>query len=316
MNDALKNKAENLIFKFEFPFSSTIYNKETFHLDYENQIYRQDELFKLIRDAVPYFALTEDELKRYAEEMNFHEAQNNSWSRISQAQKNKKGDYGELLLFLLLSVHYKSQKFVTKVRLRSSVKMQVHGYDCAHFTVEGDDVCLWLGEAKFHQSFNTGFTDAISSLKDHCCHDFLKNEFSILQPNIEINRNHSDYKILENIFQGKSIDKIKFKIPILLTYDCNAVKTNNDIDSKFILDMQAEIQKYYSKIDATDKTEITNIRNIDFVFILFPLHTVSELKSKLVLPPNMQVKFKPFFCILMAISNPVYGSAIRCYNVR
>jgi len=39
-------------------------------------------------------------------------------------------------------------------------------------------------------------------------------------------------------------------------------------------------------------------------------------KGGIVLPPNMQVKFKPFFCILMAISNPVYGSAIRCYNVR
>jgi Cap4 SAVED domain len=176
----LKDYTENLIFMYE-KFSYDKYLKRTFHLDYEAKTYRQKDLVGLIRDTVPYFSLTEEEFK----DLESIEKSRTAWRRISDARKDKKGDYGELLLYLILLVYYDSAKFVTKVRLRSSAKMQVNGFDCAHFTIEDDEPILWLGESKFHQSFSTALTDSIKSLNEHCNVLFTSDEISILKPNIE-----------------------------------------------------------------------------------------------------------------------------------
>ncbi|WP_254890163.1 hypothetical protein, partial [Cronobacter sakazakii] len=70
--------------------------------------YRQDDLVGLIRDVVPYFSLTETELK----ELEISEINKRSFTRISDARRNAKGDYGELLLYLILNIFYDVPKFV------------------------------------------------------------------------------------------------------------------------------------------------------------------------------------------------------------
>jgi len=273
--DSLKDYTKNLIFMSE-NVSIGKYSKNTFHLDYTAKIYRQKDLVGLIRDTVPYFALTEEEFN----ELESIELNRTAWSRISQARKDKKGDYGELLLFLIMTVYYDAPKFVTKVRLRSSVGMQVNGFDCAHFTIEDNEPILWLGESKFHQSFSTALTDSFKSLDEHCKILYASNEISILKPNIEINKNlEEDFVKLKSIFAGRSIDKIKFRIPVLLTYDSNAIKSNEDIDEKFKKDLETELSVLHTKIESKDVEN--ELRNVEFVFFIFPLDTVSSIKSDL-----------------------------------
>lgn len=177
-------------------------------------------------------------------------------------------------------VYYDAPKFVTKVRLRSSVGMQVNGYDCAHFTIENDEPILWLGESKFHQSFSTALTESFKSLDEHCKILYTNNEISILKPNVEVNRDlESDFAKLKSIFAGKSIDKIKFRIPVLLTYDSNTIKNNEDIDEKFKKDLETELNAHHQSIENKDiKSEL---KNVEFIFFIFPLHTVSKIKSEL-----------------------------------
>ena len=276
--EALKTYVDNLIFYFKIDLSTQQnFKKDTFHLDYENKVYRQEDLVRLIRDAVPYFALTPEEFKEYIRQKNTIDLHRDAWSRISKARKDKKGDYGELLLYLILISFYDAEKFVTKVRLRTSIKEQVKGYDCAHFTIENNEPILWLGEAKFHQSFTTALSSAISSVEEHCQTTYLKEEISILKANIEINK-HKDFSKLGNIFKGKSIDRIKIRVPILLTYDSTAVKNNFEISNKFKEDLENEILMHCHKIE--EKTLNCN-SNFDFLFIIFPLHTVMEIKDRL-----------------------------------
>lgn len=273
--DSLKDYTKNLIFMYE-NFSMDKYLKRTFHLDYTSKIYRQKDLVGLIRDSVPYFALTEEEINDLEE----IEKSRTAWSRISKARKDKKGDYGELLLFLIMIVYYEAPKFVTKVRLRSSTGMQINGYDCAHFTIEGNEPILWLGESKFHQSFSSALTDSIDSLNDHCKILYTADEISILKPNIEVNKDlEDDFLKLKSVFSGKSIDKIKFRIPVLLTYDSNVIKSNEDINDKFKKDLDNELIKKYKSIE--EREIITDLKNVEFVFFIFPLDTVSSIKTDL-----------------------------------
>ncbi|GLB53449.1 hypothetical protein NBRC110019_24900 [Neptunitalea chrysea] len=273
--ESLIDYTQNLIFKFEFS-SDGNFIKDTFHLDYESNKYREKDLVSLIRDTVPYFALTEEEFS----DLESIDQMRIAWSRISKAQKNKKGDYGELLLFLILLVYYKAPKLVTKVRLRTSTTLQINGYDCAHFTIEDDEPVLWIGESKFHQSFSSALTHSITSLNEHCNVLFTSDELSILKPNLEINKENKEiFQRLQSIFRGKSIDKIKFKVPVLLTYDSKCIKNNVETNEKFKSELIQELEKLYGSID--EKEIVTDIRNIDFIFLVFPFEAVSNIKDSL-----------------------------------
>jgi hypothetical protein len=275
---ALKDRIKNLIFYFECSFNPSKYTKDTYTLDYENKVYREDELVKIIRGAMPHFALTQEEFNEFSSKADIDEMLRTAWGRVSKARKDSKGDYGELLLFLILLVYYKSPKFVTKVRLRTTLKDQLKGFDCAHFTIEGEEVCLWLGEAKFHKSFSTAISDAIKSLKAHCEYGYLNDEITILRSNIEINSHFKDYDLLVQALRGRSLDKLNFRIPILLTYDSKCVQTNCDLDQKFKSAMLNELSQLYQTIESCD---ITARSNFKFIFILFPLKSVETIKSKL-----------------------------------
>lgn len=273
--ESLKEYVQNQIFKYDFCLNEK-YDKHTFHLDYQSKVYRQDCFVKLIRDAVPYFALTEEEFSEF-ESIDINRT---AWSRISKARRDKKGDYGELLLYLILQICYDVPKFVTKVRLRSSTGMQINGYDCAHFTLEGDDPVLWLGESKFHQSFSSALTRSLESLEEHCKIVYTSDEMSILKSNIELNKDRAeDYEKLRKAFKGRSIDNIKFKIPVLLTYDSTIIKNNDETGEKFKQELKVELEKLYKNIEEKDiKSEL---KNVEFIFLLFPFHTVAEIKAKL-----------------------------------
>ncbi|MBC5638452.1 DUF1837 domain-containing protein [Ornithinibacillus sp. BX22] len=276
----LTMRAKNLIYKFEVSHPYLKTEKTGMTLDYEDGKYRQSELVRIIRDTVVHFALTKREIQKYKENDDFGEMQRKAWERISKAHKNSKGDYGELLLFIILSIFFPSEKFVTKVRLRSSMKDQIKGFDCAHFSIENDEVILWLGEAKFHKQFSGAITDAISSVNEHCNINYLKDEISILASNIEINETFQAYEKINNVLNGGiSLDKIKIRIPVLLTYDCNLIPKHTNIeDAKFVDEMGKE---FISKYQNIDNHMLTLKPNIEVLFIILPFESVSNIKSEI-----------------------------------
>ncbi len=289
MDAAIRSRIKNQIFKFEVKIDSAKDNDSAFTLDYEStdeslSRYRQDELAGLIRDIVPYFALTDDEIRS----IDKSDWNKQSFTRISDANRNSKGDYGELLLFILLSQFYDIPKFVTKARLRSTTKDQIKGFDCAHFSVEAGSVTLWLGEAKFHKTISSAISSSFKSLNDHLnSSEKIKSELKLLGGEIEINRtlDTATYDLLkEYVFGGKSLNKIEIAVPVLLTYDSKcigsyAVKEGADIkDKDFCIEMKEELENHFSKIH---KKSWPSKKNIKIIFFVIPFDSVSSLKEKI-----------------------------------
>lgn len=254
-----------------------------FHLDYEERKYREKAFVKLLRDSIEYFALTHEEFEEFRTKGDMVTARRTAWSRISTARKDKKGDYGELLLFLLLCFKMPQHvpRFVTKVRLRSSRGEQIKGFDCAHVTLENNQLCLWLGEAKFHQSISTGISSAMQSLKEHWKADYLSNELKILGANCEANHGINERIASEldaALNKGRSLDRINFKVPILLTYDSACVASNTSVCDHFRTQLKAEIRGHLQNIES--RTWDTP-SNFSLLFCLMPLHTVANIKADL-----------------------------------
>ncbi|MBH3434869.1 DUF1837 domain-containing protein [Pseudomonas citronellolis] len=278
----LKDYVENQIFKIDTNNLNTE-DIQKLHLDYDSTGYRQKDLAKLLVDAVEYFALTPEEFESFTKSGNIIEGRRRAWSRISDARKDKKGDFGELLLFLALYFFYPSkspERFVTKVRLRSSAREQIKGFDCAHFTIENNEACLWLGEAKFHKNLSGAITDAFKSISEHVKPEYLKSELKILGSNIEANNGISAPHLqkLKSLFKGKSIDKIKIKIPILITYDSATVKNNTSVCEDFINELKSGLNTKLKNIKAKEPKLPSNI---SLCFILFPFKSVAEVKDYL-----------------------------------
>lgn len=281
MDAALRVRVSNQIFKFESNFSSKKTDDSSFTLDYESGRYRQTELVGLIRDTVPFFALTSKEIQS----IDKSDWNKQSFTRISDAHINSKGDYGELLLYLVLSVFYNVPKFVTKARLRSTTREQIKGFDCAHFSIDGSNVTLWLGEAKFHKSVSGAVGSAFSSLNDHLNDpEKIKSELKILGGEIEVNKElePETYELLKQyVSGGKSLDKVNIAVPVLITYDSSCIKKHcssgiADIeDDSLKQDLETELESHFKKIYSKAWPAHKNIK---IVFFAIPLESVSEIK--------------------------------------
>lgn len=203
-----------------------------------------------------------------------------AFSRISKAKKDKKGDYGELLLFLILKSFYGADRLVTKVRLRSSVKDQIKGFDCAHFSIdEHNEIKLWLGEVKFYKSFSAAINDVIGEIHEHVRTDYLKNEFSILCPNIEYNKDIIiPDELIEYLDGSTPLDKIKIVIPALITYESAEIKNHKEVTQEFSDAFKKQFEEKFAYINT--KPLITP-GNVEVFFILLPLSNVASIKEKL-----------------------------------
>ncbi|MFB4202651.1 hypothetical protein KBTX_01649 [wastewater metagenome] len=289
MDSSLKTRLCNQIFKVEVGIQSAGEEDASFTLDYEDGRYRQNELVGLIRDAVPFFALTEDEI----ETIDKSEWNKNSFTRISDANRNSKGDYGELLLYLILSVFYDVPKFVTKARLRSTTREQIKGFDCAHFSISDSNVTLWLGEAKFHQSISSAITSALKSLQEHLNDsERIKSELRLLGGEIELNKQleRENYELLKSYVTGaRSLDKVDIAVPVLCTYDSKCIrdfsgKIDSDIESDDFKDkISVELEENFKNIYSKDWPKRKNIK---IVFFVVPLESVSDLKRNIELVEN------------------------------
>ncbi|MDT4830323.1 hypothetical protein FQZ97_637860 [compost metagenome] len=276
----LYKRFSKLVFRFDGDIEDSGLEKHPYHLNYESGVYREAELVRVIRGAMPHFALTPEEYNRLKEEDDIDEMYRLAFSRISKAKKDKKGDYGELLLFLILKSFYKAERLVTKVKLRSSVKDQIKGFDCAHFTVgEDGEARLWLGEVKFYKSFSKAIDDVVEEIISHTKGDYLKNEFSILCPNIEFNNGVDVPDSLVDILDGTvSLDEVKIVIPALITYETAVIESHSCVDEIF----KEKIKKQFeSKFKLINERNIVVPSNIEVFFVLLPLTDVGEIKSKL-----------------------------------
>lgn len=289
--DILKDTSA-IIYKFELPSYNfdNIDDGQSFVLDYEAGVYRQKDLVNLIFKVLPYFALTEDEFNEYSKNKNSPGyIEEKAINRIVRPGK-KAGDYGEIILFMILEIFYNSKKLVTKVKYKTSPSMPVFGSDTAHFTEDNDgNISLWFGEAKFYKDFGSALSEAFDSVSGFLGTGIRK-EMKFLTPDkIEINKgvDPSLYKKVVNIIDSKySLDKLSLKIPVLIMYECCSLGGYSDIESEEFKEyFKKEFADKFSKIK-NKKWAKKNYKDLSFVFFLLPLHNVGEMKELIKLKDN------------------------------
>lgn len=284
LSKTAKKSISKIILPFDAVKSKGEYVKLACTLDYELGQYRQDALVRLIRDTIISFALTPQEIETFISQGDFGEMQVLAWSRISKVIKEKKGDYGEILLYLITEQFFNAPKLVTKVILKSSNKDQVKGFDCAHFQFEENRLTLFLGEAKLHKSFYSGLSSAIGSITEHSTKDFMTDEFSILLPNVQKNVDVSQElldRVIPILNRTESLDNVNICMPILIAFDAKEIQQGSSLrDEEHIKRLVKLFKSKFDLIEAQE-IEVELHRQIEFRFILLPFKSIDEFREML-----------------------------------
>lgn len=103
--------------------------------------------------------------------------------QVKELEENSRGEFGELLLHLLLRDFKGTIPLVSKVYFSDARNIAAHGFDAVHFTPS--DMTLWLGECKLYGDCNQGLNALIGDLKEHFTKDYMHDQFIVIKKNVE-----------------------------------------------------------------------------------------------------------------------------------
>lgn len=229
-----------------------------------------------------------------------------------------RGEFGELILHLLLRDFLKTQPLVSKIFAKNSPGVPAHGFDSVHIgnsIPDNSKKSLYLGESKLKISGIDGIKELLDDIRKHFIKDFLttpagefvlignkKRNFMPLDEYADLNTKQEYEKFLmdkkywfeqiDGLQKGESLQKLfdSITIPLLCSYSSKLFISHSDATTdEFRKEYEQEVQKLKSALDEG----LTKIRddfknsgepistNLNIVLMLFPVPCKKELVKKL-----------------------------------
>jgi len=189
----------------------------------------------------------------------------------------RRGEFGELILHLLLRDFYQTTPLLSKIYFKDSFGHTVHGFDAVH--IQEKTRTLWLGESKLYKNGKAGIKALIQDIEEHFKSDYLNSEFLIVSKKIKHFDNipEKDYWLDLMSKSTKLIDQLdSINIPLLCTYDSELFSKHSDENSKeFIQEYISEMQELKKYFDENYTNPLKSKLNV--ILILFPVQNKVEL---------------------------------------
>ena len=188
-----------------------------------------------------------------------------------------RGEFGELILHLLLRDYCKTIPLVAKIYFKDSHNLTVHGFDGVQVTTKNGINKLWLGESKLYNNGLEGVKDLAGDLKLHIAEDYLRKEFTLLTrklpescPDIENWRNLMD--------KHQTLDKIysSIVIPMVCTYSSAIFKSHSSLTKEYVVAFEEECSALNNHFQ---KHKIKT--NVEVILLLLPVPSKDELNKEL-----------------------------------
>jgi len=248
-----------------------------YYIGFDQQKFRLIPLADVIRNVIPefsfglhegtHFSLTEmvERLKEAAE-------------MVYQTDKYQtRGEFGELILHLLLRDFCNTIPLVSKIYFKDSHNVPAHGFDGVQVSVQGNEKKLWLGESKLYKSGADGVKELAKDIEKHVNEDYLRKEFSLIakkipesMPAVEHWRNlMHKYQKLDVIFSG-------IVIPMVCTYNSDIYLNHNDNTNECFTAFEQECQKLHERFE-----KLKVAPNTEIILMLLPVHDKDELNTEL-----------------------------------
>lgn len=182
-----------------------------------------------------------------------------------------RGEFGEILLHLLLRDFKGTIPLVSKLYFKDSRGVPAHGFDAVHISPEEN--ILWLGESKLYTGATAGLMDLINDLKHHLTKDFLSSEYTIIKKNLLVNnipdRDYWIERLSKNVRLGDMISQVN--IPMLCVYNDTRrfEKCLNEAIEDIVPIFEPRFRELKQYFDDNNDAPLKNKLNI--ILFLFPV---------------------------------------------
>lgn len=198
----------------------------------------------------------------------------------------RRGEFGELLLHAVVKDIYGGQPAISKIYFKTATNETVKGFDSVHVVDAGGELELWLGEVKFYTDVNKAIRDVLLELAEHFDASYLRREFLVIYNKIDAQwPNAARLKAL--LDQNTSLDQLidSITVPVLLTYESDAVSDHTKLDDAYKSALEAEARKAWDYWSAKTSTPVIDV-DLNIRLILVPLEDkksfVDSLHERLV----------------------------------
>lgn len=166
---------------------------------------------------------------------------------VYKTQKyENRGEIGELILFSVLRAHYGSLPVISKFYFKSAVNDTVKGFDAVHFIEGKNGLELWLGEVKFYTDAAAAIRHVLEELDAHLEASYLRGEFTWIGNKMRADGPH--YERIRQLLDDKtSLDQVfpVLHIPVLITYESQAVGAHSIVDEIYKTAIEAELRYHF-----------------------------------------------------------------------
>jgi hypothetical protein len=185
----------------------------------------------------------------------------------------KRGECGELLLHVIIRQVFGSYPAISKYFFKDSRNDTVKGFDAVHVVACADVLELWLGEVKFYQDIDQAIAAVVAELAQHTGRNYLRSEFAAIKNKIDPLWPFAE-RLKKLIHPQKTLDEIfdAVVVPVLLTYDSDAVNSHTEVTAAFKLAFREEVLKHRDTFAGKSLPATVRIE-----LFLFPLASKAQL---------------------------------------
>ncbi|GAB6888963.1 DUF1837 domain-containing protein [Desulfothermus okinawensis JCM 13304] len=228
----------------------------------------------------------------------------------------KRGEFGELILHLILRDFINTIPLISKIYFKDSDGMTVHGFDAVHIGPDlnnNDANSIFFGESKLYNSGKKGVLELLKDVEVHFKRNFLEREFVLIgkKKNAFItldefkkDSNHKDeyekffnekdewFNKLDDVANNNKKLEELFKsvtIPLLCTYKSDIFYRHKKETENFIKEYEEEVQNLKHLFDEKLEEMKNRYKNsgepiqsdLNIIVMLFPVPDKNELVRKL-----------------------------------
>jgi len=267
---------------------------------------------KILREAaksIYKIDVFEKALQKYVQE-------NSEFEDDLQDKYLKRGEFGELILHLILRDFINTIPLISKIYFKDSDGVPVHGFDAVHIgpDLRNENInSIYFGESKLYNNGKKGVIELLNDIETHFERNFLQREFVLIGKKrnaFEKLEKYNDkntkeeysafleqkefwFDKLDDITErGGKLQKLfsSVTIPLLCTYTSELFsKYSDEQDKNFLKEYEEEIRKLKGLFDKKFKEMQSKYKNsgqpiqsnLNIVVMLFPVPNKKELVKTL-----------------------------------
>lgn len=248
---------------------------------YERKQWRHSALADFLMESLPDFCLTYSEYSDIGHESAVRMIRKAAKAVYSTGKFKNRGEFGELLLHVILKMTMGTLPAVSKIYYKDSANDTVKGFDAVHVVPSKTGLELWLGEVKFYEDIAAAIRDVADELEQHLAADYLRSEFVAILNKVDEHWPHAP-QLMKLLDERTSLDQV-FEaccIPVLLTYDGKTTAQYDVFSEEYKAALIEEMRGIKARFDGRVSTVPHRLH-----LILVPLKTkkilVEDLHRKL-----------------------------------